>query len=279
MRGVTTWIGLALAGAMSIGAAAAAAQPPPVGSSRPFEILDNSFLVEEAFNQEPGVFQNIVGFRRTADEWELAFTQEWPIGSQAHQLSFTIPAVGQSTENGIGDVFLHYRFQLTNEAPGRPAISPRLSLILPTGNDDTGLGAGRAGVQVNLPFSQQAGDLYFHWNAGLTYQEQNRASRGTVEDASGFTPHLAASAIWRVKPMAHLMLETTAEFPDELDERTSQAERSASWTVAPGLRGGWNLGDTQIIIGVAVPVVLNDDRTDVSGLVYFSYELPFTRGG
>ncbi|MGH9161611.1 MAG: transporter, partial [Vicinamibacteraceae bacterium] len=270
---------MALVGALSIGASVAAAQPQPVGSSRPFEILDNSFLVEEAFNQERGVFQNIVGFRRTGDEWELAVTQEWPVGSQAHQLSFTIPAVGQSTEHGLGDVFLHYRFQLTNEAPGRPAISPRLSVILPTGNYDRGLGAGRAGLQINLPFSQQVRDVYVHWNAGFTYQEQDRGGDAATDEVSGFTPHLAASAIWRVTEMAHLMLEATAEFPDELDPLSSEAERAASWTVAPGLRGGWNLGDKQIIVGVAAPVVLNDDRTDVGGLLYFSYELPFRRGG
>jgi hypothetical protein len=279
LRGVMRRIWLALVGALSVGASVAAAQPQAAGSSRPFEILDNSFLVEEAFNQEPGVFQNIIGFMRTGDEWELAFTQEWPVGSQAHQLSFTIPAVGQSTENGLGDVFLHYRFQLTNEAPGRPAISPRLSVILPTGNDDRGLGAGRPGVQVNLPFSQQVRDLYFHWNAGFTYQEQDRGGGVTIDEASGFTPHLAASAIWRVTGMAHLMLETTAEFPDELDELSSQTDRGASWTIAPGLRGGWNVGDKQIIVGIAAPVVTDNDRTDVSGLVYFSYELPFRRGG
>ena len=43
--------------------------------SQPFLILDNSFLVEEAFNQEPGVFQTIVGFHATEDgEWETALT-------------------------------------------------------------------------------------------------------------------------------------------------------------------------------------------------------------
>lgn len=279
MRGAITGICVVLVGALSVGASAAAAQPPLAGSSRPFDILDNSFLVEEAFNQEPGIFQNIVGFMRTGDEWELAVTQEWPIGGQAHQLSFTIPVVGQSTGNGLGDVFLHYRFQLTDEAPGRPAISPRLSLILPTGDDDRGLGAGRAGVQVNVPFSQQVQDLYFHWNAGFTYQAEDRGGVAATDEASAFTPQLAASAIWRVTRMAHLMLEATAEFADELDDVTLQTERGSSWVVAPGLRGGWNVGDTQIVVGVAVPVVLDDERSGVSGLVYFSYELPFRRGG
>src|SRR5687767_503699 len=37
------------------------------GSSRPWEITDNSFLVEEAFNQEPGIFQNIFGIYGPGD--------------------------------------------------------------------------------------------------------------------------------------------------------------------------------------------------------------------
>ena len=37
--------------------------PAPASKSEPFAILDNSFLVEEAFNQPAGVFQNIFGFR------------------------------------------------------------------------------------------------------------------------------------------------------------------------------------------------------------------------
>src|SRR5262245_46003163 len=39
---------------------------PPGSGAQPFQILDNSFLVEEAFNQEAGVFQNIFGIFRTS---------------------------------------------------------------------------------------------------------------------------------------------------------------------------------------------------------------------
>ena len=59
-------------------------------SSEPFAISDNSFLVEEAFNQEAGVFQNIFGMLRTDNAWIPAFTQEWPLGSQKHQFSYTL---------------------------------------------------------------------------------------------------------------------------------------------------------------------------------------------
>ena len=85
-------------------------QPPPAPAPpTPFEILDNSFLVEEAFNQEARIFQNIFGFFRAKDGWDLAFTQEWPIRSQAHQFSFTLPFAGAGGQRGIGDVMINYR--------------------------------------------------------------------------------------------------------------------------------------------------------------------------
>ena len=62
--------------------------PAPSDSSRPWEIEDNSFLVEEAFNQEAGVVQTIFGgllFQQSG--WALTFTQEWPAPSIRHQLS------------------------------------------------------------------------------------------------------------------------------------------------------------------------------------------------
>ena len=49
---------------------------------RPVEgIMDNSFLIEEAYNQEEGVVQHINTFmRQRHGDWLYTFTQEWPIG-------------------------------------------------------------------------------------------------------------------------------------------------------------------------------------------------------
>ena len=113
-------------------AARAGAQTPD--RSRKWEILDNSFLVEESFNQEPGVVQNIFSWTRSRHgEWAASFTQEWPAPGVTHQLSYTIPFSRVGEHRGLNDVLLNYRYQLQREGDGRPAISPRLSLILPTG--------------------------------------------------------------------------------------------------------------------------------------------------
>ena len=48
-------------------------------AAEPFRITDNSFLVEEAFNQEAGIFQNIFNAARIDGAWASTFTQEWPV--------------------------------------------------------------------------------------------------------------------------------------------------------------------------------------------------------
>src|SRR4051795_13687763 len=56
-------------------------------------IQDNSFLVEEAYNQERGVVQHISTFSRmwNSEDWSYSFTQEWPApGNWRHQLSYTL---------------------------------------------------------------------------------------------------------------------------------------------------------------------------------------------
>jgi hypothetical protein len=254
---------------------------PEVPAAEPFKIADNSFLVEEAFNQPKGVFQNIFGAMRIQGEWAATFTQEWPVRVQAHQFSYTVPWLDAGPHRGVGDVMINYRYQATIEGPGRPAFSPRLSLILPTGSRSRELGSGSAGLQVNLPFSKQTGDWYWHWNAGTTWLPR---AEGHFEEAGGPTvarraalvsPFLAASAIYRTHPMFHLMVESVVSF----DESVAPAgtNRDTTYIVSPGFRGGWNVGDQQVIVGVAMPISWSGDTQDTGAFFYFSYELPFGR--
>jgi len=221
--------------------------------SRKWEILDNSFLVEESFNQEAGVFQNIFTWVHGSNGWAAAFTQEWPAPGVRHQLSYTIPFSSTGAATGINDTLINYRFQLRGETSGGPAISPRVSVILPTGRADRGLGDDVVGLQVNLPASKQFGDFYLHANAGLTW----------LPDVTS-TPNLAGSGIWRVAPMLNLMLEAVFLIGE-------------SATISPGLRGGWNFGDRQLVVGAAVPFTRQSGDTTAALLAYLSYELPFKR--
>jgi len=222
--------------------------------SRKWEILDNSFLVEESFNQEAGVFQNIFTWVHGSDGgWAAAFTQEWPAPGVRHQLSYTIPFSNTAAGTGINDTLINYRLQLREETSGGPAISPRLSVILPTGRADRGLGDDVVGLQVNVPASKQFGDFYLHANAGFTW----------LPDVTR-TPNVAGSGIWRVAPMLNLMLEAVFLINE-------------SATISPGFRRGWNFGDRQLVVGAAVPFTRQNGDTNAALLAYFSYELPFRR--
>jgi hypothetical protein len=252
----------------------ALAAPAAAQSAAPFEILDNSFLVEEAFNQEPGIFQNIFNVHRAeGGDWQATFTQEWPVITQAHQLSYTVAYGGIAGMSGLGDLFVNYRWQAWTEGDGRPAFSPRVSIILPTGRAADGFGNGNVSWQVNFPFSKQFGDLYLHWNAGLTHAPATLV--GGVEH-NLHALHAAASGIWRVRPMLNLMIESVVAW-DEVVTAGGAHAREAEFTLSPGLRTGFDIGDTQTILGVAVPVVFTDAGTSAGVFAYLSYELPFRR--
>jgi hypothetical protein len=239
-------------GLLSVAPPAGAQAPAAAAASRKWEITDNSFLVEEAFNQEAGVFQNILTWTRAREgTWNGSFTQEWPAPGMAHQLSYSVAFAGTGEASGVGDMLLNYRFQLREESAFGPAISPRLSVVLPTGRASDGLGAGTTGLDMNVPASKQFGDFYVHANLGYTW----------LPDVQR-TTHIGGSGIWRVAPLLNLMLEGVVNVAESV-------------TLSPGFRRGWNFGETQLVMGLALPVTRADGRSTAALLTYFSYELPF----
>ena len=42
-------------------------------------------------------------------------------------------------------------------------------------------------------------------------------------------------------------------------------------------RAPWDIGDAQAIVGLGVPIVSSEGERSAGVLLYFSYELPFTR--
>ena len=162
------------------------AQTSPSPETTSAGIEDNSFLIEEAYNQEPGVVQHINTFLRVTgtSNWVYAFTQEWPVRVQRHQLSYTIPVEhsGDQTgsRTGIGDVALNYRYQLLGIGGG-PAFAPRLSVLLPIGASRRGFGAGGTTWQMNLPYSVTLPARFVtHSNAGMSFTPHARNTAGDV---------------------------------------------------------------------------------------------------
>ncbi|MGH7606337.1 MAG: transporter, partial [Gemmatimonadales bacterium] len=217
---------LLLALALAVQSSALPSSPPP--------IADNSFLIEEAYNQEPRVVQHINTLMRLHGAWSYSFTQEWPAGTQRHQLSYTVPLAA-----GLGDVALNWRYQLAGgEAV---AFAPRVSVVLPTGDAARDRGTGGVGYQMNLPLSVAAGPrLVTHWNAGIALSP---AIDETVYNAG-------ASAIWRAHAMVNLMVELVWIGVDG-GEELFLLNPGVRW--AHNVRGAANL---QIVPGIAVPIDL-----------------------
>ena len=123
-------------------------------------IQDNSFLIEEAYNQELGIVQHISGFTlfRPSGNWIYTFTQEWPVPAEKNQLSFTLPAQdlhgAGAASLGIGDVALNYRYQAKGNGQAHVAVAPRFSVLVPTGRAKENLGAGGVVLVTKPPHKQ-----------------------------------------------------------------------------------------------------------------------------
>jgi hypothetical protein len=251
------------------------AAPPP----EPPGIQDNSFLIEEAYNQEEGVVQHISSFTRLwqSKSWSYTFTQEWPVDPHPrHQLSYTIPVVnpGDPAGAGIGDVALNYRYQLVGNGSAKVAFAPRLSVLLPTGDYRSSHGAGRAGVQLSLPLSVVVNQkLVTHWNVGATLIPSARDPLGDRAATYGY--NLGQSFIWRIHPRFNAMLETVWA-GSEAVVGPGRTARQHSLLINPGIRWAYNFpSGLQIVPGIAVPIGVGPSAGEKGIFVYLSFEHPF----
>jgi hypothetical protein len=242
------------------------------------QIQDNSFLIEEAYNQEAGVVQHIGTFARfSGGDWGSTFTQEWPLGGIRHQLSYTIPFEKiEGFGGGLGDVALNYRYQLAGNPDARTVAAPRFSLLLPTGQEEEGRGAGAVGFQVDLPVTLVlSSEIVTHWNAGATLTPSARNALGEKATTHGF--NLGASMVWLFRPSFNFLLETVWE-----DVRTvvgdGRVVGETEWVLSPGARWAFDLpGDLQIVPGVAYTIGLGEGPDENALFFYLSFEHPFTR--
>ncbi|MGK2935501.1 MAG: hypothetical protein ACSLFE_09715 [Gemmatimonadaceae bacterium] len=248
--------------------------PSIADSQGPPPIRDNSFLIEEAYNQEPGVVQHILLFARdrATRDWELGFTQEWPFLSQDHQLSYSVPLVSSAGSSGIGDVALNYRYRWLARPRSESVI--RISALLPTGSAERGRGVGGAGVELNLPVSLEIGrTLAAHWNVGGSVIPSARAEDGTRRTANEL--FAGASFIWLLHPTLNMLVESVwsrAETPGIGGTRTSET----SLTLVPAVRGAINLRPgAQIVPGAGLTLDARDGMRVSGLLLYLSFEHGF----
>lgn len=240
-------------------------------------ISDNSFLIEEAYNQEAGIVQHISAFSRAAGgDWLYTFTQEWPLAGQKHQVGFTVPLAhadfSPGAATGLGDIGLNYRYQLVGK--GAVAVAPRATLNLPTGSAGAGRGAGALGLQVDLPLSVALSKrLVTHYNAGTTLVPS--ANNGFGSSATTASYNLGGSIVWLARPTFNVLVEgvwlsSETVVGSGITERTEQA------FLNPGIRWAFNFpSGLQIVPGVAYTVGIGPSRGDEAVFFYLSFEHPF----
>jgi len=239
------------------------------------KIRDNSFLLEEAYNQEEGVIQHIQSLQYMKDKsWNYTFTEEWPVPRETHQLSVTIPINhlhSDGTETGLGDILLNYRRQIILRDP--IALAPRLSLILPTGNDEKGLGDGALGIQANIPLSVEIGYRWVtHWNVGMTYIPNAKGPGGIRRNTTAF--NYGASLISLLSENFNLLVEAAGSTHETI-QGDGFVKRENSFFINPGLRFALNFkSGLQIVPGIGVPIGIGPSSGEYGVFLYLSLEHP-----
>lgn len=248
-------------------------------------ISDNSFLIEEAYNQEAGVMQTISTcnwYRRPQGDVFCTVTQEFPAPGQKHQLSYTLPFTSLSSgrEKGVGDIVLNYRYQLTGESAAL-TMSPRVSLILATGNFRRGLGTGGSGLQFNLPMSKRLSEKFaMHLNAGGTFLRGATGFDGDGREIkrSLNSYNLGGSIIWLARKKFNLVFEYLENFTAEIGD-SGAASRFNEKIVNPGTRFAIDIGPLQIVPGVSFPTSFAKGGRRTGVFFYLSFEHPFKKVG
>lgn len=244
----------------------------------PAHIEDNSLLVEEAYNQEPGVVQHatLFSWNFDSDDWEISFTQEWPFNpAPRHQLSYSLTSA-RTGGNGVGwgDTQLNWRYQMARSEGF--AFAPRVTLSLPTGDSTFARGAGGAGVAFQLPLSFVHTERWVtHWNVGTHMVPRARGASGAR--AATYAYNFGQSFVFRPTKRFNLLLETVFESGEEV-VAPGQTQRAHAWFVSPAMRWAYNLRNgTQIVPAVGVPIGIGPTRGENGLLLYLSIEHPFGR--
>lgn len=241
-------------------------------------IEDNSMLIEEAYNQEEDVIQhisNILFMPGINDTFAYIFTQEWPLGSVNHQISFTIPYISKTSGvEGIGDKLINYRYQLFYKNDWAN-VSPRLSLIIPATDNDISLGNGSYGMQVNLPVSKRWDENNItHFNLGMTYfMDYQDEALNFEKDLQNY--FVGMSYIYLLDEKFNLMIEVLSAFQARPVSDNS-VDYNNETIISPGFRCAVDVGNLQIVNAVSVPFTLTAEGNRITAGLFFyiSFEHP-----
>jgi hypothetical protein len=218
-----------------------------VQSSLTFAVIeDNSFLIEEAYNQDSGVYQFIQMYQATKQD-DYEFSSEMPLTDRVHQLSLDL-SMRRSDKNvqELNETKLNYRWQPINREI--ILVADRLGLVAPVGQ-------GSYGIENVLASTWKINEIWVnHWNIGYRLHP----------DKNAFL--LAGSMIYLLSDKFNVLFETMLK----KDEVTTLQ-------INPGIR--FDIGDqfeeTQIIPGISLPIQILNGQQAAGILLYLSFEPKF----
>ncbi|HEY0653586.1 MAG TPA: hypothetical protein VGD65_10690 [Chryseosolibacter sp.] len=137
--------------------------------NQPMSIEDNSFIIEEAFNQSPGVIQYTASSQVANDGTAINLECELPLSGERHQLSFSLPTKVSSFTFAVEELMISYR-PLVSGRHRWIMITPRLSLIVPTATIEPRLNGGTFGIEWNFALTKRLSrNVISHINLGSTH--------------------------------------------------------------------------------------------------------------
>lgn len=245
----------------------------------PEPIKDNSFLIEEAYNQPAGVVQHIGTVQHFASPtrfWGVAYTTEIPLSGMRHQLSWTVPfeAEGRGKRLELTDLAFHYRYQALDGAQGI-AVSPRVSLILTQGDGAEPVSQDFA-IQLNLPVSVELfGGIVCHANVGGTFAPNAEVDflfdefPPTNRDLKSY--FAGGSFVWLAHPNVNALCEVLYNYSANVGEDREIVHTSET-IVSPGIRFAINKPIGQFVPGIGIPIRMAEGEADIGIFGYLSFE-------
>lgn len=243
------------------------------------EILpDNSYLVEIANNIEAGnlhTMTSCTSFRKPTKDLVCSITQETAFDGGKQMVSYTTPLsfLDSNSVSGLGDATLTYRYQLTNDTHWA-VVSPRVSVIIPTGKTDKGLGLGSAGVQFNLPVTKRLSNAFLgNFNAGMTFfpKMKGEDSSGNPVKRNLASYNLGGSLIWVAHRNFNPLIEYVHNFTGEIGEN-GRVQRFNEHIVSPGVGLAWEIKGIKVSPGFAVPVNFSRGETRTGIFFYLGID-------
>lgn len=240
------------------------------------KIEDNSFILEEAYNQKPGQFQFIQAYRSYKSGKETRFISEgeMPLGSEKHQFSYQVTREKDEAPGSIGDTTLNYRIQSTNEPD--LLMAHRFGLILPTGSVDKESSYGVTGLKYVQATSFLLND-YWDSHLNLLFNHYPEAKVNFSDKRRTLNEYgIGSSFIYHWKDNLNFLMELTYETLEKLNLNGKKKYESA-FTINPGVRTAIDLSwkETQIVPGLAFPIRFQDDHIDHGVFLYLSIEPQF----